>query len=77
MSPADVRHGRFKGALGDCFQSGLRPSQEILNPTASGSAVATPTIRHVLAFDNKSHLSDFIFKEIKMAEKRHGRGNGL
>ena len=54
MSPADVRHGRFKGALGDCFQSGLRPSQEILNPTASGSAVSTPTIRHVLAFDNKS-----------------------
>ena len=47
ISPADVRHGRFKGALGDCFQTGLRPSQESLNPTASGSAVATPTIRHV------------------------------
>jgi len=47
ISPADVRHGRFRGALGDCFQTGLRPSQECLNPTASGSAVATPTIRHV------------------------------
>merc|ERR1711971_311421 len=45
ISPADVRHGRFKGALGDCFQTGLRPSQESLNPTASGHAVATPQIR--------------------------------
>ena len=45
ISPVDVRHGRYRGALGDCFQTGLRPSQELLIPTASGNAVATPIIR--------------------------------
>ena len=47
ISPADVRHGKFKGALGDCFQTGLRPSQDHLNPTGSGHAVATPTQRYI------------------------------
>jgi len=45
ISPADVRHGRFKGALGDCFQTGIRPSQELLQPSESGSTKATPVIR--------------------------------
>ena len=45
ISPADVRHGRFKGALGDCFQTGIRPSQELLHPSESGSTKSTPVIR--------------------------------
>ena len=73
ISPSDVRHGRFKGALGDCFRTGLRPSQDCLNPTTSGSAVATPTIRYIdICHDLKIPVT-FFFKEVNMAKKRHGR----
>ena len=40
VSPADRRHGRIKGALGDCFQTGLRPSQDMLHPSESINPVA-------------------------------------
>jgi len=40
VSPADRRHGRIKGALGDCFQTGLRPSQDLLHPSESINPVA-------------------------------------
>ena len=32
LSPAEVRRGRRRGALGDCFMSGVRPSQQTLRP---------------------------------------------
>jgi len=41
VSPFDRRHGRMRGALGDCFQTGIRPSQDMLHPSESINPVAT------------------------------------
>jgi len=40
-----TRFGRFRGALGDCFQTGIRPSQDNLHATDSTSFKTSPTIR--------------------------------
>ena len=37
ISPLEERLGRRRGALGDCFLSGVKPSQQSLRPSGPGS----------------------------------------